>query len=77
MLEEENNKLKKLLAEKRLISKCIKRSNKKKLMNGGDKEAMKAIIRFLRSCGMKVRRLKELFGIPRSSLYEMLKREER
>jgi len=35
MFEEENNKLKKLLAEKRLISKCIKRSNKKNSWTGG------------------------------------------
>jgi len=34
---------------------------------------MKAHIQFLRSCGMKVRKLKELFGIPHSSYYEILK----
>ncbi len=34
---------------------------------------MKTIIISLKRYGVKVRRIKELFGIPKSSFYEMLK----
>jgi len=37
---------------------------------------MKTIIISLKRYGVKVRRIKELFGIPKSSLYEMLKDKE-
>ncbi len=37
---------------------------------------MKTIILSLKRYGVKVRRIKELFGIPKSSLYEMLKDKE-
>jgi len=41
-----------------------------------DKDVMKTIIISLKRYGVKVRRLKELFGIPKSSFYEMLKDKE-
>jgi len=37
---------------------------------------MKTIILSLKRYGVKVRRIKELFGIPKSSLYKMLKDKE-
>jgi len=37
---------------------------------------IKTILLSLKELGVKVRRLKELFGIPKSSLYEMLKNKE-
>ena len=37
---------------------------------------MKTVIRFMKNLGVKINRLKELFEVPKSSLYEMLKEKE-
>ena len=37
---------------------------------------MKTVIRFMKSLGVKINRLKEFFKIPKSSLYEILKEKE-